>query len=774
MQKLPPAFAALQTVQQFIVYILVPSETRPGKTDKIPLHYRTGKKINPVDPKSWTDFDTASAAAARLGNNHGVGFVFTEQDPFWFLDIDDCLTEQGWSPLALELAAMLPNAAMEVSSSGRGLHIFGTGQAPAHTCKNELLNLEFYTAKRFVALTGNSAMGDIRTDCSAALPWLVANYFPPSAVHGSIEWTDGPCVAWRGPTDDTVLLDRMLRSQSANKRFGNGASVADLWENNTEIFEKVYPDLNRANPFNASSVDAALAQHLAFWTGNDCERMLRLIVQSKLERPKWERPDYLRRTILSACAKQVEWLADKPPEERTKTTLGPTSVTGSTFLTIPQQIDFFAGCVYVCDAHKVLVPGGVLLKPDQFRTMYGGFSFPMDPNNERVSRNAWEAFTESQANRFDKADGSTFRPDREPAQLIEDNGRTLANLWWPIQTGRTAGDVTPFLQHLAIMLPDPRDQLILLCYMAACVQFKGVKFQWAPLIQGVEGNGKTLLTRCVAYAIGDKYSHFPSAAEITEKYNDWLYGTIFIGVEDIFVPDQKTEVIEILKPMITSPRLEIRAMYEGKKMRDICCNFILNSNHKSGIRKTRNDRRFAPFFTAQQTAADLTRDNLTGDYFSDLYNWLNKGGYAIVSEFLHTYVIADEFNPATKCQRAPITSSTEDAIAQSVGTVEQEVLEAIEQGQIGFKNGWISSMALDRLLDRINASRRIPHNKRRELLQSIGYDWHPALTEGRVNNVILPDGGKPRLFLLNVHPARSLTTVAEITKAYTAAQTDQP
>jgi hypothetical protein len=65
----------------------------------------------------------------------------------------------------------------------------------------------------------------------------------------------------------------------------------------------------------------------------------------------------------------------------------------------------------------------------------------------------------------------------------------------PINTPRKAGDAGPFLRHLAKLLPDERDRSILLAYMAASIQHKGVKFQWAPLIQGAEGNGKTLLTR---------------------------------------------------------------------------------------------------------------------------------------------------------------------------------------------------------------------------------------------------------------------------------------
>ena len=106
----------------------------------------------------------------------------------------------------------------------------------------------------------------------------------------------------------------------------------------------------------------------------------------------------------------------------------------------------------------------------------------------------------------------------------------------------------------------------------------------------------------------------------------------------------------------------------------------------------------------------------------------------------------------------------------SLGGVEQEIIEAIDEGRNGFAGGWISSMALDRLLDNLRATRTIPRNKRRELLGTLGYEWHPHLKNGRVNNAIISEGGKPRLFIKDGHPAESVVNGAEIVKMYEAAQ----
>lgn len=84
MDSLPAAFNALGVLQQFIVYKLIPSAKRQGKLDKLPLDYKNGLLIDANDPSAWTDHETALSAAKMLGTDFGIGFVFTEDDPFFF------------------------------------------------------------------------------------------------------------------------------------------------------------------------------------------------------------------------------------------------------------------------------------------------------------------------------------------------------------------------------------------------------------------------------------------------------------------------------------------------------------------------------------------------------------------------------------------------------------------------------------------------------------------------------------------------------------------
>lgn len=770
-----PGLAAMRAVNQWLVYVLVPSTTRPGKTDKIPLHYSTGKPTGVNDPLSWTDAATAVAAAQRWGPSFGAGFCFTESAGFWFVDVDSCYAAGAWSPLAQQVCSIFAGACVEVSTSGTGLHLFGRGPVPPHGSKNAEHHAELYHTDRFVAVSGLSLVGDCNTDHTAAMSWFAQTYFPPRETHHAPD--DGPRADWNGPEDDEELLRRALQSKSAAGAFGGKASFADLWHADADALARAFPDSDRG--YDASSADAALAQHLAFWTGCDQARIERLMRTSSLAREKYDREDYLPRTIGVACGQQRDVLVDKRPEPGPPAAVcagAPemTAVEGSTFLNAQQQAELFKGCIYIVDAHRVLVPGGRLLRSEQFNAAFGGYTFAMDARNERTCKKAFEAFTESQVLRAPRADGTCFRPNLPYGYLVRDAGRVRANTWWPVEVPRKNGDPSRFLNHLAKLLPDERDRSICLYYMAACVQHQGIKFQWAPVIQGVEGNGKTLLSRCVAEAIGARYVHWPKASKLTNQFNGWMVGKTFFAVEDIHTSENK-DVIEELKPMITGgDGLEIEGKGIDQISAEICGNFLFNTNHPNGIRKTKNDRRFCWLATAQQAFEDLARDGMDGDYMQRLYHWLkHEDGYAIVAEYLWTLEIPDEFNPATGCQRAPSTTSTNAAIEAGLGRVEQEILAAVECDEPGFAGGWISSIAVERLLDRMGKAGAVPRNRRGELLREVGYVPHPALAtnNGQLHHLSAVDGGrKPKLYVRKGHPALQINVAAEVARAYAAAQ----
>jgi hypothetical protein len=824
---------ALQGVRAFILYRLVPTLDAKGnpKLDKVPTHPITGENIDPHKPANWMQPDEAVMWSEQWGQGYGVGVIISEDvilpggRRLFALDIDKCRDGDQWAPHAAAFINKLPGGGVEVSVSGNGLHVFGTyvGPRPDHGTRCKTYGLELYTRLRFMACTGFGAVGDPLKDLTRELHALAADYFPP---HDDVEYgeelTTVPVPDWIGPDDDDELLRRAFRSHSSGQVFGGKAMFRDIFEGNDAVLARVFPPQQHGT-YDASAADLALANHLAFWTGNHGERMLRLMYRSKLVRAKWDRPGYLHDTIQRACGSQRQWYKDpralsanpdvpgtpadtNPPPSVAPapavtltissnatgtptildTTAGaaPPAPAGWTpvaplapgtrpplgdYLTAEQQRALFDGCVYVQDIHQVMMPEGHTLSSEKFDAEFSGYTFAVTADGQRPAKRAWDAFVFSEVYPFPKVKGMFFDP-RQPAKaLTKRDGWTLINSYVPSVIIRKQGDVSPFLTHLYKLLPHGDDAQILLSYFAACVQHAGEKFQWWPLIQGVEGNGKTTLSYLLEYAIGERYVHWPKAAELGSKFNSALYGKLLICCEDVYISEARGSMWETLKPMITSDRLEIEAKGVDKVTREVCFNGVMNSNHKNAIRKTANDRRIGPFFCAQQKKADLIRDGMTKDYFRRLRDWRLGEGRAIVADYLMRFEIPDQWNPARDCIVCPETTATREAITAGLGAAEQEVQEAIAQGVVGFRGGWISSSALDRLLAAMGKGQALARNKRREMLEAMGYMPHPGLPDGRASTPDA-DGTRPHLYVLPDAPGAYETNPASVMLWFQAAQ----
>jgi hypothetical protein len=298
----PSIIAALAERAQFIIY---------RRADKCPVH---PEKLYPIDaqaPANWLRGDVAWAWAQMLGPEYGVGIVLYKGCGLACIDIDKAYDPETaqWSALATELCTRFAGAYIEVSQSGKGLHIFFTarGEISPHKKKNTAAHIELYDELRFIGLTGSLAAGDVTYDATALLPQLIADYFQPGADASDEGWTSEPAAAWDGPADDAELIRRMLASKSAGAIFGAKASAADLWTNNIDALAKAFPPQSVGKDYDASSADQAIANHFAFWTGGNCERIESLMRQSGLVRDKWDRDEYLRGTILKACAWQKSY-----------------------------------------------------------------------------------------------------------------------------------------------------------------------------------------------------------------------------------------------------------------------------------------------------------------------------------------------------------------------------------------------------------------------------------------------------------------------------------
>lgn len=707
---------------------------------KVPFNPIDGYPINPHDPAHWKTYDEAVATG------HPVGFALTATDPFFFLDLDKCLQpDNTWTQAAVDICTTFAGAAVEVSQSGKGLHIMGcmSGEG-VEVYKNKWDGwCEFYFKERFIALGPTGWNGDFNIDWSLVIETVVPKRDPATLT--GVPLVVGPAAEYTGPVDDDELIAKMLASRGSMAAvFGQRASVTDLWTANATVLGVVFPSFKPEDAFDRSAADAALMAHLAFWTGRDFSRMDRLFRMSALIRGKYiKRDKYRNETILKAISRCVQ-VYDVPASKDEQNATARMEL--GEYLLISDQKEYFDGCVYVRDLHRVLVSGGDLLEPHVFKSYYGGKEFAMSADGTRPSRNAFEAFTENRAYDFPKAHELCFKPQLSPGKIITDDGKVKVNQYYPPKIEMVQGDVSPFMKIFELMFPVEGDREQLIAYMAAVVQNPGIKFYWAPLIQGVQGNGKGVILKIMRYAVGQRYCHAPAAEDIVNKFNAYLEGKILITVDEIHT-EGKRKTLDIMKPLISDDWLEMQPKGVDKRMRECFANWIMCTNYRDAIPIDDNERRYAIYYCAQQSFEDLKRDGmLNPNFFPNLWKWLKADGYAIMAHYLAHYPIPDHLNPAGALHRAPITSSTEAAKRLSLGRIEQEVLHMVDGEEVGFRGGWISSTQLDAMMRDMGL--KMSRIKQGDMIKALGY-----VVVKRINRGIMEEGMKrPMLWRLKEYP----------------------
>lgn len=725
-------------------FILQDSNKRPLLSHNLSM----GKGV--FEPSNWRSYKIIHELASK--HNLRIGFVFTSDDPYFYIDLDNCRDKDSGvnTGFAEETLKYFNECYREISGSGTGYHLIGRcdkTKLPTHL-KNKGTNpdREWYIHGRVGSITGDYLGGDIRSEITEKLTdWLLKN-FDEKAPKVEEVVLDGPVPEWRGPIDDDRLIDLALRYKSIPQKLGAKASFEDLWNCNESALAEYFKSNDPFKSFGYSEADAALCTQLAFWTGKDRKRIESLFNRSKLVRDKWrDRTDYRKSTIDGAVAICSEVFGSK----KAKDGGDPDIRRGYQYLSIEDQIDKFDGFVYVTDVHKIFLPNGRNLKPDQFRSRYGGFFYALDDLGEKTTPDAWKAFTETRAYDFPKVDSTLFQPQVKE-RFINREGEIYLNTFFGFKTPKKRGEVGLFLNHLARLFPDDIDRQIIISYFAAVLQHPGVKFQWCPVIQGTEGNGKTFFNYAMIHIVGRKMSHMPKPKTLLNKFNGWMQGKIYAGIEEIAVGGRE-EILNELKWVITNEEVEIERKGVDQILGTNFVNFCMNSNHRNAI-GVPDSRRFCVFYTPQQNPLDLVSWGLDGDYFPKLYGWARReDGWAKIHDYLTRYKIEEEFNPASLSQRAPKSSSYKEVVEESRSSLMTVMEDLISSGVSGLRDGWISSLLLNvRLKERgVRAQGRELH----KALNELGFIKHPSLMDGRLTCFSPIDGGRPRLYVKPHHPS---------------------
>ncbi len=285
----------LRGLRQWVVWQL---ETIPGRPKPTKVPYNARGKAATTRPEDWMTFAEA-VALAKEKDFSGIGFVFTKNDPYVGVDLDGLLDPQtlAMTPAAKDIVQMLSPAFVEISQSGKGIHVIVRGALPEGARRKG--PIEVYSEGRYFAITGNIMAGSSVNipDRTEELAQFHARY-----LSGGIEES----IPQSAPVSESVKSPNVTDTDTA-------AVLAKIDASTDARFFTTLYEFGETRPGkSASESDMAMAAMLAKYT-RDAGLIESVMRSSALRRPKWSesRPmpgrkdGTILRRVIAAALRQV-------------------------------------------------------------------------------------------------------------------------------------------------------------------------------------------------------------------------------------------------------------------------------------------------------------------------------------------------------------------------------------------------------------------------------------------------------------------------------------
>jgi len=229
------------------------------------------------------------------------------------------------------------------------------------------------------------------------------------------------------------------------------------------------------------------------------------------------------------------------------------------------------------------------------------------------------------------------------------------NTWRPSDLKPAEGDPTIFLEHMDYMFEDERERNLVLDYMAWCVQNSAQKPNFAMVIKGKQGTGKSFIGQVLERIFGPHNTGRPMNASIQSQFNGWARNVKLVVIEELMVKG-RVDLMNHLKPMITDPLIEINEKYQPAQKITNNCVIVAFTNHDDALPIEDDDRRYMIIISDAFPKG--------AKYYDRLFNWAEKeNGDAIVWDWLLKRDIG-KFNGKG---RAP-TSASKDEMREASRT----------------------------------------------------------------------------------------------------------
>lgn len=280
-------------------------------------------------------------------------------------------------------------------------------------------------------------------------------------------------------------------------------------------------------------------------------------------------------------------------------------------------------------------------------------------------------------------------------QMFEHEGKMMLNKYRDrgvevVEPSNESAVVARFLKHVERTLPDEEDREIFLDWLCFVCQNPGLRVNWALLLQGSQGTGKTYFVNVLQAVLGRNVANLDPQA-IAGRFTGWAHGSTVVAIEEIRIHGtNKFEILDRMKPFLTNDTVSIEEKGRDHRTVPNFTSYLLLTNHSDAIPLTEGDRRYCVLYSHWQSEKQMYND-LGGrkgaeKYFDALFDDLHESRVGELAWFLKTRKLSDRFSPRG---RAPETKARQTMINLAISPERQMLEDALAEHECAVINDQI-------------------------------------------------------------------------------------
>lgn len=231
--------------------------------------------------------------------------------------------------------------------------------------------------------------------------------------------------------------------------------------------------------------------------------------------------------------------------------------------------------------------------------------------------------------------------------------------------------------HIAHLFPEKRDAAIFTSWLAYIAQTRE-RPNWAIVLQGVEGDGKSFFGSMMAAILGGDNVRMMQAQTLEGQFNAWAEGQMLTFIEEIrLIGHNRHDVLNRIKPLISNDTIEIHPKNINPYNAPNTTAYIASTNFPNALPLNDNDRRYFVLMSQWQDAAKLKEFiDAHPTYYRELYAALDESPGAIRG-WLEHFKLSSEFNAKG---RAPYSTGRQYMAEMNKSESAIDIAEIIETG----------------------------------------------------------------------------------------------